>query len=287
MGAIYQNQKTEIKKIIANAIKEDIGKGDFTSMACLSKNLTGKTQLIAKSNGIIAGVDFAHQVFNFFQKTIFFTKFIQDGDSVNHGDIIFEVKANVSILLKAERIILNVMQRMSAIATETKRYVSLLKGTKVKLLDTRKTTPNIRILEKWAVIIGGGNNHRMGLYDMILLKDNHIDFCGGVINAIEKTKKYIEKNQLKLKIIVEIRTLKELKLILNHKGIYRVLIDNFSIAQTKKAVQLAKGIFSIEASGNITHKNIRKIAACGVDYISTGAIMHSAKNIDLSLKAVF
>lgn len=276
----------EINLIIANAIREDVGEGDHSSLACISKKSTGSAHLLVKEKGIIAGVTFAKQVFDFIDPSLVFDIRIQDGNSVSPGDICFIVSGNSQSILKAERLVLNAMQRMSAIATKTKTFVKLLEGTGTKILDTRKTTPGIRALEKWAVTIGGGENHRFALYDMIMLKDNHIDFCGGVVTAIETTKQYLKSNNLDLKIIVEARNFNEIEQILSTNGVYRILIDNFSLHDTKKAVEMIGNRCLTESSGGITLQTIAAYAECGVDYISSGALTHSVHNLDLSLKAI-
>jgi len=276
----------ELEGIIKNGIREDIGEGDHSSLACIPKDAKGKAKLLVKENGIIAGVDFAKMIFKEVDANLQIETFLADGDSVKVGDIVFFVTGNSQSILKAERLVLNAMQRMSAIATKTKKFVDELKGTKTKILDTRKTTPGIRAIEKWAVIIGGGVNHRFALYDMIMLKDNHIDFAGGVDMAIKKTKAYLLENNLDLKIIVEARSLGEIKQILDHQGIHRILIDNFDYEATEKAVKMIAGQCESESSGGITLQTARKYAACGVDYISSGALTHSVSNMDLSLKAI-
>ena len=276
----------ELEGIIKNGIREDIGEGDHSSLACIPKDAKGKAKLLVKENGIIAGVDFAKMIFKEVDPNLQIETFLADGDSVKVGDIVFFVTGNSQSILKAERLVLNAMQRMSAIATKTKKFVDELKGTKTKILDTRKTTPGIRAIEKWAVIIGGGVNHRFALYDMIMLKDNHIDFAGGVDMAIKKTKAYLLENNLDLKIIVEARSLGEIKQILDHQGIHRILIDNFDYEATEKAVKMIAGQCESESSGGITLQTARKYAACGVDYISSGALTHSVSNMDLSLKAI-
>lgn len=276
----------EIEIIIKNAIREDVGKGDHTSLACIPDDATGKAKLLVKDDGIIAGVDFAKQVFKYVDVDLEIEILIEDGTKVKHGDVVFYVSGKSQSILMAERLVLNAMQRMSAIATKTKEFMDLLEGTKTKVLDTRKTTPGIRALEKWAVKIGGGENHRFALYDMIMIKDNHIDFAGGIDKAIEKTQKYLEENELDLKIIVEARNLKEIEKILEHKGIYRILIDNFNYEDTRKAVELIGKKCLTESSGGINEDTIRKYAECGVDFISSGALTHSVYNMDLSLKAV-
>ena len=276
----------EIELIIANAIREDIGDGDHSSLACIPNEAKGKAQLLVKDNGILAGVEFAKKVFEFVDPEVKLDIKIKDGESVKKGDIAFYVEGASQSILKAERLVLNAMQRMSAIATKTKQFVDKLEGTGTKILDTRKTTPGIRALEKWAVKIGGGENHRFALYDMIMLKDNHIDFAGGVPKAIQKTKKYLETKNLNLKIIVEARDMQEIKEILGEGGVYRILIDNFNYADTKKAVDFIGDQCLTESSGGITLETARKYAECGVNYISSGALTHSVYNMDLSLKAM-
>tara|TARA_R110000823_G_scaffold227834_2_gene355151 strand:- start:112162 stop:113022 length:861 start_codon:yes stop_codon:yes gene_type:complete len=276
----------EIDIIIANAIREDVGDGDHSSLACISEDALGSAKLLVKDEGIIAGVEFARQVFEYVDPGLELDIKIKDGSPVNYGDVAFYVSGLSQSILKSERLVLNAMQRMSAIATKTNKYVKLLEGTNTKILDTRKTTPGIRALEKWAVKIGGGENHRFALYDMVMLKDNHIDFCGGITKAIEKTKKYLKENQLGLKIIVEARNLDEIGEILQSEGVYRILIDNFNYEDTRKAVKLIDGKCLTESSGGITLQTARKYAECGVDYISSGALTHSVHNMDLSLKAV-
>ncbi len=276
----------EIELIISNAIREDVGEGDHSSLACIPKDAKGKAKLLVKDNGIIAGVEFAKQVFNSIDPDLKVETLIEDGQRVQKRDIVFYVEGSSQSILKAERLVLNAMQRMSAIATKTNEFVKKLEGTKTQILDTRKTTPGIRALEKWAVKIGGGENHRFALYDMIMLKDNHIDFAGGITQAIDKTKAYLKNNDLDLKIIVEARDLKEIQKILESDGIYRILIDNFNYEETKKAVQLINNKCLTESSGGITLDTVRKYAECGVDYVSSGALTHSVYNMDLSLKAI-
>jgi nicotinate-nucleotide pyrophosphorylase (carboxylating) len=278
--------KEEITLIIANAIREDVGDGDHSSLACIPDTATGKAKLLVKDEGIIAGVDFAELVFYFVDPNLKIEVLIKDGTPVSHGDIVFYVEGSSQSILKAERLVLNAMQRMSAIATKTHMFVNLLKGTGTKILDTRKTTPGIRALEKWAVKIGGGENHRFALYDMIMLKDNHIDFAGGITKAIDKTKNYLKETGRDLKIIVEARNLDEIKEILESEGVYRILIDNFNYEDTRTAVKLIGSTCLTESSGGINEKTIRDYAECGVDYISSGALTHSVYNLDLSLKAV-
>ena len=276
----------EIDLIIANAIREDVGNGDYSSLACIPYDAQGKAKLLVKDDGIIAGIDFARQVFEFVDRGLIMDVKIPDGNKVKYGDICFYVTGNSQSILKAERLVLNAMQRMSAIATKTNKYVELLEGTGTKILDTRKTTPGIRALEKWAVKLGGGENHRFALDDMIILKDNHIDFSGGITEAINKTKDFLKSNNLYLKIIVEARNLKEIKEILESDGVYRILIDNFNYSDTRKAIALIGDKCLTESSGGITLETLRKYAECGVDYISSGDLTHSVHNMDLSLKAV-
>ncbi|GGH45655.1 nicotinate-nucleotide pyrophosphorylase [Mangrovimonas yunxiaonensis] len=276
----------EIDLIIANAVREDVGDGDHSSLACIPEDAMGQAKLLVKDEGIIAGVEFARMVFKHVDKRLKMKTFINDGRSVKYGDVVFYVQGPSQAILKAERLVLNAMQRMSAIATKTKTFVDVLEGTQTQILDTRKTTPGIRALEKWAVKIGGGVNHRFALYDMIMLKDNHIDFAGGITKAISKTKQYLLDHEKDLKIIVEARDLDEIKEILKSDGVYRILIDNFNFEDTKKAVQLIGNKCQTESSGGITLKTARQYADCGVDYISSGALTHSVYNMDLSLKAV-
>ena len=276
----------ELALIISNAIREDVGDGDHSSLACIPETAQGKAKLLVKDQGIIAGVEFAKMIFNYVDKDMIVETFINDGEAVKYGDIVFHVSGSSQSILKAERLVLNAMQRMSAIATKTKLFVDLIEWTTAKILDTRKTTPGIRAIEKWAVKIGGGENHRFALYDMIMLKDNHIDFAGGIPQAIAKTKQYLSDNNKDLKIIVEARDLDEVQQILNSGGVYRILLDNFDFETTKKAVALIGNQSLTESSGNINEKTIRNYAECGVNYISSGALTHSVYNMDLSLKAL-
>ena len=276
----------ELDIIILNAVREDVGGGDYSSLACIPEGTQGKAKLLAKEDGIIAGVEFAKRIFKYVDINLKVETLINDGEEVKYGDIVFYVSGSSLSILKSERLVLNAMQRMSAIATKTRRFAALLEGTKTKILDTRKTTPGIRAIEKWAVKIGGGENHRFALYDMIMLKDNHIDFVGGISKAIKKTKEYLDENHLDLKIIVEARSIDEIKEILKSKGIHRILIDNFNYEDTCKAVALIGNKCQTESSGGITLETARKYADCGVDYISSGALTHSVYNMDLSLKAV-
>jgi nicotinate-nucleotide pyrophosphorylase (carboxylating) len=276
----------EIDLIIANALREDIGDGDHSSLACIPESAVGKAKLLVKDQGILAGVDFARQVFHVVDPDLAMDVRLEDGSAVGYGDIAFYVYGSSQSILKAERLVLNGMQRMSAIATKTSHFVHLLEGTKTKILDTRKTTPGIRALEKWAVRIGGGVNHRFALYDMIMLKDNHIDFAGGITKAIEKTRAYLDTHQKDLKIIVEARNLAEVSEILKAGGVYRILLDNFSLEKTREAVQMIGDKSQSESSGGITEKTLKSYAECGVTYVSSGALTHSVSNMDLSLKAV-
>ena len=276
----------ELELIISNAIREDVGDGDHSSLACIPASAQGKAKLLVKDEGIIAGVEFAKMIFHYVDKDMKVETFINDGERVKYGDVVFHVSGSSQSILKAERLVLNSMQRMSAIATKTKMFVDLLEGTNTKILDTRKTTPGIRAIEKWSVKIGGGENHRFALYDMIMLKDNHNDFAGGIPRAIAKTKQYISDNNKDLKIIVEARNLDEVQQILDAGGVYRILLDNFDYETTKKAVAMIGDQSLTESSGNINEKTIRHYAECGVNYISSGALTHSVYNMDLSLKAI-
>jgi nicotinate-nucleotide pyrophosphorylase (carboxylating) len=276
----------ELQLIISNAIREDVGDGDHSSLACIPTEASGKAKLLVKDKGILAGVEFAKMVFSYVDSALKMEILIEDGTKVKHGDIAFYVEGSSQSILKAERLALNAMQRMSAIATKTRKYVDILEGTTTKILDTRKTTPGIRALEKWAVKIGGGENHRFALYDMIMLKDNHIDFAGGISNAITKTRKYLSGLNKDLKIIVEARNIEEVKEILANEGVYRILLDNFNFKATREAVALIGETCLTESSGGINEHTIRQYAECGVDYISSGALTHSVYNMDLSLKAV-
>lgn len=278
--------KKELDLIISNAIREDVGDGDHSSLACIPENAQGKAKLLVKDEGVIAGVEFAKMVFDFVDADMKVETFINDGEVVKYGDIVFHVEGRSQSILKAERLVLNAMQRMSAIATKTRFFANLLDGTNTKVLDTRKTTPGIRAIEKWAVKIGGGENHRFALYDMIMLKDNHIDFAGGITKAIEKTQQYLKDTNRDLKIIVEARDMNEVKEILQSDGVYRILLDNFDYETTREAVALIGSKCLTESSGNINEKTIRQYADCGVNFISSGALTHSVYNMDLSLKAI-
>lgn len=275
----------ELDIIIANAIREDVGDGDHSSLACIPDDATGRAKLLVKDNGILAGVEFAKQVFNYVDPGLQVEVFLQDGTPVKYGDVAFHVSGSSQSILKSERLVLNAMQRMSAIATKTRKYVDILAGTGTGVLDTRKTTPGVRALEKWAVRIGGGENHRFALYDMVMLKDNHIDFAGGITQAITKTHEYLRANHLDLKIIVEARNLDEVREIISNPGVHRILLDNFNYAQTREAVAIIGDYCQTESSGGINEDTMRHYAECGVNYISSGALTHSIYNMDLSLKA--
>lgn len=276
----------EIEIIIDNALREDIGDGDHSSLACIPREAKGKARLLVKDEGILAGVEFARRVFQKADPTLKMEVLMEDGSRIKKRDVVFYVEGSSQSILKAERLVLNAMQRMSAIATKTRTFVDRLEGTKTKILDTRKTTPGIRAIEKWAVKIGGGENHRFALYDMIMLKDNHIDFAGDIKTAIQKTQTYLRENKLDLKIIVEARDLEEIRQILDMEGVYRILLDNFNYEQTRQAVQMINGKCQTESSGGITLETARPYAECGVDFISSGALTHSVYNLDLSLKAL-
>ncbi len=275
----------ELNLFIENSIREDIGDGDHSSLSCIPAEATGKAQLIVKEDGIIAGIEIAKQVFAHLDPNIVFDQLIADGTKVERGDIAFTVEGKKQTLLLAERLVLNIMQRMSGIATKTNEYVQKLDGLKTKVLDTRKTTPGMRVLEKMAVKLGGGENHRMGLYDMIMLKDNHVDFAGGIKQAITAAQNYLMQNGKNLKIEIEVRNLDELQQVLELGGIHRIMLDNFDTTTTKKAVAMIDGRFETESSGGITMETLRAYAECGVDYISVGALTHHIKSMDMSLKA--
>ena len=275
-----------IDEFIENALKEDIGDGDHTSRSCIPGDATGKAQLLIKEAGILAGVDIAERIFSKLDPEVKMEILKKDGDAVGPPDVAFIVEGKVLALLKAERLVLNIMQRMSGIATTTRQYVNRLNGLRTKILDTRKTTPGMRMLEKAAVKTGGGENHRFGLFDMILIKDNHIDFAGGVPSAIRCAREYLEKTGRNLSIEIEARNLNDVNTILEIGGISRIMLDNFTLEDTRKAVEMIAGRFETESSGGITFENIRDYAECGVDYISVGALTHHIKSLDLSLKAL-
>lgn len=278
-------EKELVDKLIDLSFAEDIGDGDHTTLCCIPEEARGKSRMIIKEEGILAGVKIAEEVFNRFDSTLKVEILINDGTKVKPGDVAMVVEGSVRSLLQTERLMLNIVQRMSGIATITHKYMELLKGTKAKVLDTRKTTPGMRILEKMAVKIGGGENHRIGLFDMILLKDNHVDFAGGISNAIDRCHKYLEAKSKDLKIEIEVRSIDELNQVLEHGGVNRIMLDNFSVEDTRMAVDLIGGKYEIESSGGITLDTIRSYAECGVDYISVGALTHSVKSLDISFKA--
>lgn len=271
--------------LIDLAFAEDIGDGDHTTLCCIPENAMGKSHLLIKEDGILAGVDMARKVFNRFDSTMEMEVFMEDGTKVKKGDIAFVVKGKVRSLLQTERLMLNIMQRMSGIATMTNKYVKLIEGTGAHVLDTRKTTPGMRILEKQAVKIGGGMNHRIGLFDMILLKDNHVDFAGGINNAIDRCHQYLKEKGLNLKIEIEVRNFDELQQVLDKGGVNRIMLDNFTVPDTKKAVDIINHRYEVESSGGITFETIRSYAEQGVDFISVGALTHSVKGLDMSFKA--
>jgi nicotinate-nucleotide pyrophosphorylase len=279
------NYKEQLDILIKNALAEDIGDGDHSTLSCINSDAKGKAVLKIKEEGILAGVEVAEEIFKYVEPSVIFTAYKKDGNVMQVGEIAFEVEARVHTILSCERLVLNCMQRMSGIATLTHQYVSKLKGYKTKLLDTRKTTPNFRLLEKEAVRIGGGTNHRFGLYDMIMLKDNHIDYSGGIENAIEKAYNYVQQKKLDLKIEIETRNIEDVKTVLRIGKVNRIMLDNFTPQQISDALKLINGKYETEASGGINLENIEEYAATGVDYISSGAIIHQAKSLDLSLKA--
>ncbi len=272
-------------RLIDLAFAEDIGDGDHTTLCCIPDDAMGKSHLLIKEDGILAGVEVAKRVFARFDPTLHVDVLIKDGSEVKKGDIAMIVSGKIRSLLQTERLMLNIMQRMSGIASMTHRYVKRLEGTKTKVLDTRKTTPGMRMLEKQAVKIGGGVNHRIGLFDMILLKDNHVDFAGGIKNAIGRCHKYLTEKSLDLKIEIEVRNFDEIRQVLDCGGVDRIMLDNFSVEDTKKAVEMIDGKYETESSGGITFDTIRQYAECGVDFISVGALTHSVKGLDMSFKA--
>ncbi len=274
-----------IDELITLAFNEDIGDGDHTTLCCIPATEMGKQKLLIKEAGVLAGVDMARRVINYFDPELKITSYIEDGAEVQPGDVAFVVEGRVQSLLQVERTMLNIMQRMSGIATTTRKYVRLLEGTGTRVLDTRKTTPGLRIIEKEAVKIGGGVNHRIGLFDMILLKDNHVDFAGGIENAIVRAKEYLRENGKDLKIEIEVRNMDELREVLRVGGVDRIMLDNFTPALTREAVALIDHRFETESSGGITFDTIRSYAECGVDYVSVGALTHSVKGLDMSFKA--
>ncbi len=275
-----------IEEIIREAIKEDIGSGDHSSLLSVPNTAYGKAELVIKDEGILAGVNIALEVFRQIDDTLNVKIFIHDGEAVKKGDVVFLLDGKVHSILMSERLMLNIMQRMSGIATKTHYFCNLIKGTYARLLDTRKTTPNMRILEKMAVVIGGGYNHRMGLYDMIMLKDNHIDYAGGIENALKKANNYIRENNLNLKIEIETRSLEDVEKALSLGGFHRIMFDNFTVSDVKKGVEMVAGKYETEASGNINEQTIKQYAQTGIDFISVGALTHSVKSLDMSLRAV-
>jgi nicotinate-nucleotide pyrophosphorylase (carboxylating) len=275
-----------LREFILRSLEEDIGDGDHSSLACIAAEATGKAKLLIKGKGILAGVRIAGEVFAIVDKDLYFDLLIEDGSNVTPGDIAFDISGRQQSILKSERLVLNIMQRMSGIATSTREYVDRIKGLKTRILDTRKTTPGMRFLEKEAVRIGGGFNHRMGLYDMIMLKDNHIDYAGGIEKAIKKTSDYLLRTNSHLKIEIEARNLKDVNRIIDIGGIDRIMLDNFSISDTITAIKLIAGRYETETSGGITPDTLRAYAECGVDFISVGALTHHITSMDMSLKAI-
>ena len=274
-----------LREFILRSIEEDIGEGDHSSMACIPENNSGKAKLLIKETGILAGVRIAEEVFSVIDNQLKTEVYLKDGSKIVPGDVAFIVSGNQRSILRSERLVLNIMQRMSGIATRTREYVDRINGFHTKILDTRKTTPGMRFAEKEAVRIGGGENHRMGLYDMIMLKDNHIEYAGGIRSAIERAQEYLKRKNKKLKIEIEARSIEEVKQILEYGNIDRIMLDNFSPDETKIAVKIIGGRFETESSGGITLDTVRSYAECGVDYISVGALTHHIKSLDMSLKA--
>lgn len=274
-----------LKQFIASALAEDIGDGDHSTLASIPKSAKNRARLLVKEDGLLAGVALAKEIFNQFDPTLKFDQVLEDGTRVAKGDIAFTVEGSSRSILTTERLVLNCMQRMSGIATHTQKLVALVAGTKATLLDTRKTTPNFRLLEKWAVVIGGGQNHRIGLYDMIMLKDNHIDMAGGIEEAISRTKEYLRATNRNLKIEIETRTLAEVEEVIRVGEVDVIMLDNMSVHEMQQCVWLINGRYKTEASGGITESTLRSVAECGVDFISVGALTHSVKSLDLSLKA--
>jgi len=275
----------ELRALIRHALEEDTGEGDHSSLACIPASAKGRARLLIKESGIIAGIRVAREVFRITDPSLKIETFFKDGDRISFGDIALTAEGNMHSLLRSERLVLNLMQRMSGIATATALYVEMVRGTKARITDTRKTTPGMRFLEKEAVRLGGGTNHRMGLYDMIMLKDNHTDFAGGITTAINRTKEYLKKNNLSLRIEVESRNLKEVNEILAASGVDRIMLDNFTLPMTVEAVKLIGNAAETESSGGINLENVRDYALCGVDYISIGALTHHINSLDMSLKA--
>ena len=276
----------QLDDLIKYWFEDDIGDGDHTSLSCIPETAMGKSRLIIKETGVLAGVEIAKRIFAAFDPELKMTQYLNDGDEVKPGDIAFDVEGKVLSLLQTERLMLNIMQRMSGVATVTRKYAKCLEGLKTQVLDTRKTTPGLRLLEKQAVKIGGGTNHRIGLFDMILLKDNHVDFAGGIENAIRRAQDYCKAKGKDLKIEIEVRNFDELNQVLAIGGVNRIMLDNFNIENTKKAVDLIAGRYEVESSGGITFDTLRDYAECGVDFVSVGALTHSVKSLDMSFKAV-
>ncbi|MEI7723842.1 MAG: carboxylating nicotinate-nucleotide diphosphorylase [Bacteroidota bacterium] len=274
-----------IDDIILNALSEDIGDGDHTTLATLTANVAGKARLLIKDDGILCGVNLAERIFKIVDPALQLNIFFQDGDVVKKGDVVFKVSGNKASILQSERLVLNFMQRLSGIATATNRAVKLITGLNTKILDTRKTTPLLRKLEKYAVRTGGGENHRMGLYDMVMIKDNHVDYAGGIVQAIDAVKVYLQNTGKQLKIEIEVRNFDELQQVLAHGKVDRIMLDNFSVKNMQEAVLLINGRFETEASGGITEETLRAYAETGVDYISMGSLTHHIKSLDMSLKA--
>jgi nicotinate-nucleotide pyrophosphorylase (carboxylating) len=272
-------------KFIQQSLEEDVREGDHTSLSCIKEDAVGKAQLHVKDDGILAGTELAEKIFHHLDSSLRFEKILNEGDEIQKDQIAFELEGNARAILTGERLALNCMQRMSGIATLTRQYVKKVEGFRSKILDTRKTTPLFRAAEKWAVRIGGGENHRFGLFDMILIKDNHIDYCGGIVNAIEAVKKYLQQKDLSLQVEIETRTLSDVELVLKTGSVNRIMLDNFSLGNLQQAVKMVSGKFETEASGGVNLETVRDIAATGVDYISVGALTHSYKSLDLSLKA--
>lgn len=278
--------KNDFEALISLWFSEDIGDGDHTTFSTIPATATGKSRLIIKEKGILAGVEMARRIFLSFDPELQMTIYIEDGAEVNPGDIAFEVSGKIHSLLQTERVMLNIMQRMSGIATRTQEYVKKLRGTHTRVLDTRKTTPGLRLIEKEAVRIGGGVNHRIGLYDMMMIKDNHVDFAGGIAQAIERANEYQDRTNKRMKIEIEVRNFEELEQVLSVGKVHRIMLDNFSVEDTRKAVEIIAGRFETESSGGITFDDILDYARCGVDYVSVGALTHSVKSLDMSFKAV-
>ncbi|MBM3419824.1 MAG: carboxylating nicotinate-nucleotide diphosphorylase [Bacteroidetes bacterium] len=274
-----------LERVISEAIIEDVGEGDHTSLACINPDAAGTARLLAKQEGVLAGMRAAMEVFRQTDSRLGIIRFFNDGDTITQGDVVFEVTGLHQSILRAERLTLNILQRMSGIATQTSKYVKAVEGTRAKILDTRKTSPGLRMLEKEAVRIGGGMNHRMGLYDMVMIKDNHIDFAGSIAAAIDRTRKYLKEKGLSLKVEIEARNIDDVAEILRTGGVDRIMFDNFSADDTLRAVEMVNGRFETESSGGITLETVRSFALCGVDFISVGALTHQISSLDMSLKA--